>query len=47
MAPKKKKKGKKEGKKKGKGGEDKGKEGVEKPFEVPGASDKEIALRKE
>ncbi len=45
--PPKKKKGKKEGKKKGKGGEAKAKEDGQKPFEVPGASDKELTLRKE
>ena len=47
MPAKKKKKGKKEGKKKGKEGEDKGKADGQKPFEVPGASEKEVALRNE
>lgn len=47
--PKKKKKDKKEGKKKGKGGgEAKGTaEDDKKPFEAPGASDKEVLLKKE
>ena len=47
--PKKKKKDKKEGKKKGKGGGE-AKETAEddkKPFEAPGASDKEVLLKKE
>ena len=44
----KKKKGKKEDKKKSKAdGEDKDKDVEKKPFEVPGASEKEVLLRSE
>ena len=45
MPKKKKKKDKKEGKKKGKGGD--AKDEVQKPYEPPGASEKEITLRAE
>jgi hypothetical protein len=45
MPKKKKKKKDKEGKKKGDGGG--GKEGAQKPFEPPGASEKEITLKTE
>ena len=46
MPKKKKKKDKKEGKKKGKGGGAKGDE-LQKPYEPPGASEKEVTLRAE
>ena len=43
-----KKKKKEKGKKKGKGGEQlKVEDAIRKPFEPPGASDKEVTLRKE